>query len=138
MNTGITNTFPRILISTQFRRMTTSPSSSADEKKVTETTETTETPETPQATTGQKLGGGFIIMFFIVWMLFGFAAFIMSIVCFGYSGSTSEKVVGLLLAFFLGPFYFIFYGVNKNYCRSIGANAIAVANGVMGGFKKRK
>ncbi len=120
--------------------MTNSPSPAAADKKTDETTETTKTtePEIPQATTAQKLGGGFIIMFFIVWVLFGFAAFIMSIVCFGYSGSTSEKFVGLLIAFFLGPFYFIFYGVNKNYCRNIGANAIAAANQVMGGFKKRK
>ncbi len=126
--------------------MTNSPSPAAADKKTDETTETTKTTKTTEITeaeiaeanTALKMGGGFIIIFFIVWTLFGFAAFIMSIVCFGYSGSTSEKFIGLLLAFFLGPFYFIFYGVNKNYCRNIGANAIAAANQVMGGFKKRK
>jgi hypothetical protein len=57
----------------------------------------------------------------------------MSIVCFGFSGSSTEKVMGLAIAFFLGPLYFIFYGVNKNYCRNLGANVSTTVNRVMGG-----
>jgi ABC-type multidrug transport system permease subunit len=68
-------------------------------------------------------------VFGIIWILAGIIAIIMSIVCFGFSGSTSEKTIGLLLAFFLGPLYFIFYGVNKGYCRNLGANVIATVTG---------
>lgn len=52
-----------------------------------------------------------------VWILAGIAAFIASLVCFGYSGTTSEKVIGLILSILVGPFYWIYFGVNKNYCR---------------------
>lgn len=58
-----------------------------------------------------------LVIFLLFWGLFGFIAFIMSIVCFGRSGSIEEKIIGLLLAIFLGPFYFLFYGFNKGYCR---------------------
>ena len=55
------------------------------------------------------------IMFF--WIIIGFAAFITSIVCFGRSGTMVEKIIGLLLAIFFGPFYFLFYAFNEGYCR---------------------
>lgn len=57
-----------------------------------------------------------IIILLVVWVLAGIAAFVMSIICFGRSGSTSEKVVGVLLALLFGPFYFIYYGFNNTYC----------------------
>jgi hypothetical protein len=53
-----------------------------------------------------------------LWVLAGLAAFIMSLVCFGKSGSTSEHVLGLLLAMFFGPFYWIYYFVSQTYCKS--------------------
>lgn len=59
---------------------------------------------------------GFAI-FSIIWALLGIVAFIYSLVCFGKSGETSEKIVGLLLAIFFGPLYFIYLLFNKNYCR---------------------
>ena len=55
------------------------------------------------------------ILFF--WAIAGFAAFITSIICFGRSGSTEEKIIGLLLAIFFGPFYFLFYAFNQGYCK---------------------
>ena len=58
-----------------------------------------------------------VYIFILLWALFGFIAFIMSLVCFGRSGSIIEKIVGLLLAIFFGPFYFIFYAFNSNYCK---------------------
>jgi len=69
-----------------------------------------------------KTGGIILFIFVLLWVITGFAAFITSIVCFGRSGSTADKVVGLLLALFLGPlvpFYFLYLGVNKNYCRRV-------------------
>ena len=53
-----------------------------------------------------------------LWVVAGFIAFVMSLVCFGRSGSTSEHVIGLLLAFFLGPFYWIYFFVSKSYCKT--------------------
>ena len=58
-----------------------------------------------------------LYIFLLVWMLLGLIAFIMSLVCFGRTGSLAEKIIGLLLAIFFGPLYFIFYIFNKNYCR---------------------
>ena len=57
------------------------------------------------------------VIFTIIWIALGVAAFIMSLVCFGYSGTTAQQVIGLVLAILFGPFYWIYYLVVKNYCR---------------------
>lgn len=57
----------------------------------------------------------YILMF--IWALIGIFAFIMSLICFGRSGTLLEKIIGLLLAIFFGPFYFIFYIFNSKYCK---------------------
>ncbi len=90
--------------------------------------------ESPKATIFQKMGMGVTLLFVIAWVVGGIAAIIMSLVCFGFSGTTTEKVLGLLMAFFLGPLYFIFYAVNKNYCRSIPVTVATNMNRMMGGF----
>jgi small neutral amino acid transporter SnatA (MarC family) len=58
-----------------------------------------------------------LLIIFLIWILAGFSAFIMSLVCFGKSGTTAKKVVGLLLAFLMGPFYWIYYLVAADYCK---------------------
>jgi len=58
-------------------------------------------------------------MFMLIWMFAGIAGLIMSIVCFGYGGSTAYKIVGLVISLFLGPFYWLYYIVNKDYCTTI-------------------
>lgn len=58
-----------------------------------------------------------IIVF--IWAILGIAGFIMSLVCFGRSGSTSQHIIGLLIALFLGPFYWIFYFAVPDYCKRI-------------------
>ena len=55
-----------------------------------------------------------IIIFIIVASI---GALIYSLICFGYEGSSTDKIIGLLIAFFLGPFYWIFYYWNPNYCK---------------------
>ena len=57
----------------------------------------------------------YILMF--IWALIGIFAFILSLICFGRSGTLLEKILGLFLAIFFGPFYFIFYMFNTKYCR---------------------
>jgi hypothetical protein len=51
------------------------------------------------------------------WIFAGLGAFIMSLVCFGYSGTIIDKIVGFILAIFFGPFYWFFYGFNTFYCK---------------------
>ena len=58
-----------------------------------------------------------LFIFILLWALFGLIAFIMSLICFGRSGTLLEKIIGLLLAIFFGPLYFIFYIFNTKYCR---------------------
>jgi len=60
-----------------------------------------------------------IAIIIFVWVLAGLAAFIASLVCFGLSGSTAEKMIGVMLAILVGPFYWIYFAVNKKYCRKI-------------------
>jgi hypothetical protein len=61
-------------------------------------------------------GGVIFVIFLILWVLLGIGAFIASLVCFGYSGSLTEKILGLVIAFMIGPFYWLYFYFNKNYC----------------------
>jgi hypothetical protein len=85
-------------------------------------------PEVQEMTLAQKISGSFMLLFLLAWVLGGIGALIMSLVCFGFSGTMTEKIIGLALAFFLGPLYFIFYAFNKDYCRNLGANVMKSAN----------
>lgn len=58
-----------------------------------------------------------ITLFTIVWVIIGVIAFIYSLFCFSKSGSALDKVVGLVLAIFFGPFYFLYLHFYKSYCR---------------------
>lgn len=60
---------------------------------------------------------GAVGILILLWIIAGIAAFVMSLVCFGSSGSTIQHLIGLLLAIFTGPFYWIYYAVAKSYCR---------------------
>lgn len=61
-------------------------------------------------------GGMIVFIFMVFWVTSGFIGFGMSLVCFGYKGSTVEKVLGILLAFLFGPFYWIYYMASSTYC----------------------
>jgi hypothetical protein len=58
-----------------------------------------------------------VVTIVIIWVLAGLAAFIISIYCFTKSGTTGEKILGLLLAIVLGPLYFIYAALNEKYCK---------------------
>ena len=74
-------------------------------------------PETQSGSINITPFGKGIITFIFAWIFIGLVAFIMSLVCFARSGSSFDKIMGLLLAIFFGPFYFLFYVFNKGYCR---------------------
>ena len=61
----------------------------------------------------------------IIWLLAGLICFIWSLVCFSAdkSGTTGNKAVGTAIALLLGPFYWIYYYVNKSYCRQVQPNS---------------
>ena len=54
----------------------------------------------------------------IAWVTAGIFAFVMSLLCFGSSGSDVQKIFGFLLAVFTGPIYFILFYANKSYRRA--------------------
>ena len=57
-----------------------------------------------------------IALFLFIWWIIGTVGFIMSLICFGYSGSMSDKFLGLIMAWVTGPFYWLYYIYNSNYC----------------------
>lgn len=58
-----------------------------------------------------------ILIFIFLWTLIGILAFIQSIMCFGYKGNNYDKTIGLIISAIFGPFYWIFYKVNTDYCK---------------------
>ena len=58
----------------------------------------------------------FIIMFLWIWIIAGIIAFLASLICFGYNGSTTDKFLGLIIVLILGPFYWFYYIFNSSYC----------------------
>ena len=65
------------------------------------------------------LGSILLLTVMLIWMVSGIVAFVMSIICFFYDSSLNEKVIGLILAILLGPFYWLYYIYNSNYCNRI-------------------
>jgi hypothetical protein len=57
-----------------------------------------------------------IALLVLIWIISGFAAFIASFVCLFYNSSIGDKIAGLVMALFAGPFYWLFYIYNMNYC----------------------
>ena len=60
-----------------------------------------------------------IAIVFIFWVILGIIGFIMSIICFGRSGTTGQHIIGLLIAIFFGPIYWIFYLAVPDYCKRL-------------------
>lgn len=58
----------------------------------------------------------FILIFVLIWWIAGILAFLMSLICCFYNSSITDKFIGILLAWILGPFYWLFFIYNANYC----------------------
>tara|TARA_B110001450_G_scaffold50101_1_gene46739 strand:- start:1238 stop:1621 length:384 start_codon:yes stop_codon:yes gene_type:complete len=63
-----------------------------------------------------KTIGLFVSIFTLLWFLTGLLGWLMSIYCFKYNKTKIENVVGILIASFLGPFYWLYYIYMQNYC----------------------
>jgi hypothetical protein len=65
-----------------------------------------------ETTTVQVFG-----IFMFVWITLGLSAFVWSIYCFGKTGSMLQKFIGLLMAVFFGPLFFLMYKFSPTYCK---------------------
>lgn len=54
---------------------------------------------------------------FFLWIFLGLAAVIYSLTCTARSGPFKMHVLGIVIAVLLGPFYWVFFAYNKDYCR---------------------
>lgn len=71
----------------------------------------------PRTQPSSSFGTALISLFTIAWIVLGISAFIMSLVCFGRSGSLPHQVIGFILAVLVGPFYWIYFMVVQSYCK---------------------
>jgi hypothetical protein len=63
-------------------------------------------------------GSSLLIGMSILWAVAGIAAFIYSLVCVGKTQSLMRAILGIVLAAFLGPLYWIYWFYDKEYCRA--------------------
>tara|TARA_B000000475_G_scaffold272032_1_gene271599 strand:+ start:2668 stop:2904 length:237 start_codon:yes stop_codon:yes gene_type:complete len=57
------------------------------------------------------------MIFAFFWITSGILSFIMSLLCFLFSGKKINNIIGLLIAsVFFGPFYWFYYIYIDNYC----------------------
>ena len=68
-------------------------------------------------TAGESAAGMTLFIFMLIWGFFGLVAFIYSFFCFSRSGTFWEKLFGVVIAFFTGPFYFLYLRFNGGYCK---------------------
>ena len=58
----------------------------------------------------------FLVIILLVWWFAGIIGFIMSLVCCFYSGTTTDKFVGIIMAWIFGSFYWLYFIYNSTYC----------------------
>jgi hypothetical protein len=56
-------------------------------------------------------------LFTFIWIMLGLIAFIWSIYCFGKTGTIFQKMVGIIMAMFMGPLFFFYYRYSPTYCK---------------------
>jgi hypothetical protein len=97
----------------------------------TETTTATPAPATAPAQESKMDGTVLIILlvFLGIWLIAHVWAIIKSLLCFGKSGTLTERIFGFVLAFFMGPLYFIYLYADKEYCNDVPTMPIAPIGG---------
>jgi hypothetical protein len=74
--------------------------------------------KTDEATTDEMMATIQVFgLFMFVWIVLGLAAFVWSLYCFGKSGTMFEKCLGLAMAIFFGPLFFLLYKFSPTYCK---------------------
>lgn len=65
------------------------------------------------------VGSSILIGLAAVWSLLGLAAFIYSLVCVGKTPSLVRGIAGIVISAIFGPFYWLYWAFDKNYCRNV-------------------
>lgn len=110
------------------------------------TTETTATPTTSSAsatTTATTAAasvqnnsyGIFVLIIIALFVIVTIYCLIKSLMCFSKSGSTTEKIFGVVIAFFTGPFYLLYLNFNEGYCND---NTETPQQPMIGGRRKKQ
>jgi len=87
-----------------------------DNKYNNESFQTINQPATSSSSSSFSTFSIIIIIILLIYVIFGILAFIMSLSCFAYGGSINDKALGLLLAWITGPFYWLYFIYNNEYC----------------------
>lgn len=58
-----------------------------------------------------------MILLVLAWMVMGLVAFIWSLVCATKTPSVGKVIFGVLLSMLTGPLWFVYWYVDKDYCR---------------------
>ena len=65
---------------------------------------------------GWSIFGIFIGILILIWVIAGVIAFFASLICMFYNGSVTDKTIGFMMSVLFGPFYWLYYIYNANYC----------------------
>ena len=80
----------------------------------------TKSPKTTTTESNDSLGNYLYLIFYsifvLIWAIAGIVGFITSIACLFYESSPGEKVIGVFLGLLTGPFFWLYYIYNMNYC----------------------
>lgn len=109
---------------------TTAPTTAAPPTTTVSAPTPTPTPTTATANASMNVLVLIFLGFFIIISIY---CLVKSIMCFGKSGSTLEKIFGVIIAFFTGPFYLLYLNFNKGYCND---EEVAQDQQMIGGRRK--
>ncbi len=99
------------------------------------TTKTTTTATTTTTDDSAAAFSAFFLLFLGIFVIVSIYCLVKSLICFGKSGSTGEKIFGVIIAFFTGPFYLLYLNFNEGYCKDE-ETPVAPATPMVGGRKK--
>jgi hypothetical protein len=57
-----------------------------------------------------------ILIILLIWIIGTILAFITSLICLFYESTMQDKIIGVIFGLIAGPFYWIYYVYNMNYC----------------------
>ena len=61
----------------------------------------------------------FILIILLIWIIGKILAFITSLMCLFNESTMQDKIIGVIFGLIAGPFYWIYYVYNMNYCNKI-------------------
>ncbi len=60
-----------------------------------------------------------LVITLVIWIILGFAGFVTSLLCFKRSGTDEQHIMGVVIAFLFGPFFWVYFMLSKNYCLNV-------------------